>query len=126
MSNKESNITPRQISLLAALILSTPESLLIIWATGKWVLGLLAFSILFLASYFVITLLLEQFINRKIRLIYKFIHKTKATKKEETYYKYVLPAKTLDEVGKEVEEWANENQKEMEILRQNEIGRAHV
>ena len=120
MSSKESNITPRQISLLAALILSTPESLLIIWATGKWVLGLLAFSILFLASYFVITLLLEQFINRKIRLIYKFIHKTKATKKEETYYKYVLPAKTLDEVGKEVEEWANENQKEMEILRQNE------
>ncbi len=120
MPSRESNITPRQISLLAALILSIPESILVIWASGKWALGFLSFSIIFLASYLVISTLLEKFINRKIRLIYKFIHKTKATKKEETYYKYVLPAKTLDEVSREVEEWANENEKEMEVLRQNE------
>lgn len=120
MPSKESNITPRQISLLAALILSIPESILIIWASGKWTLGILSFTLIFLASFLVISTLLEQFINRKIRLIYKFIHKTKATKKEETYYKYVLPAKTLDEVSREVEEWANENENEMELLRQNE------
>jgi two-component system phosphate regulon sensor histidine kinase PhoR len=120
MANKESNITPRQISLLAALILSVPQSLLVISVSGKWALGMLSFSLIFIASYFVITTLLERFINRKIRLIYKFIHKTKSTKKEETYYKYVLPAKTLDEVSKEVEEWATENEQEMELLRQNE------
>lgn len=120
MSKSESNITPRQISLLAAFILSVPESLLVIWSTGKWTIGLLSFTIIFVISYWVISSLLEQFINRKIRLIYKFIHKTKATKKEETYYKYILPAKTLDEVGKEVEEWAYENEKEIELLRQNE------
>lgn len=120
MSKSESNITPRQISLLAAFILSVPESLLVIWATNKWAIGLLSFTIIFSASYWVISTLLEQFINRKIRLIYKFIHKTKTTKKEETYYKYVLPAKTLDEVSKEVEEWANENEKEIELLRQDE------
>lgn len=120
MANKESNITPRQIAWLAAFILSIPQSLLVIAVSGKWILGIISFSLIFIASYFVIAILLERFINRKIRLIYKFIHKTKATKKEETYYKYVLPAKTLDEVSKEVEEWANENEQEMELLRQNE------
>lgn len=120
MANKESNITPRQIAWLAALILSTPQSLLVITVSGKWVLGIFSFTLIFITSYFVIATLLERFINRKIRLIYKFIHKTKATKKEETYYKYVLPAKTLDEVSEEVEAWANENEQEMKLLRQNE------
>jgi two-component system phosphate regulon sensor histidine kinase PhoR len=76
--------------------------------------------VVFGASYWIIATLLEEFINRKIKLIYKFIHKTKATKKEETYYKYVLPAKTLEDVSQDVEEWANENEKEMQLLRQNE------
>ncbi len=120
MSNRESNITPRQIALTAALILSIPESLLVIWASGKWALGLLSFTALFLISYFVINSLLERFINRKIKLIYKFIHKTKTTKKEETYYMYILPPKTLEEVSKDVENWAIENETEMELLRQNE------
>ena len=36
---------------------------------------------------------LEKFIYRKIKLIYKFIHQTKATRKEEVYFKYILPKK---------------------------------
>lgn len=120
MARTERNITPRQLSLLAALILSAPESLLVIGATGKWELGLLSFTLIFGISYLVISTLLERFINRKIKLIYKFIHKTKATKKEEMYYKYLLPKKTIEEVSKDVEDWATENEKEMELLRQNE------
>ncbi|MFM7511273.1 MAG: sensor histidine kinase [Bacteroidota bacterium] len=120
MASTERNITPRQLSLLAALILSAPESLLVIWASGKWELGLLSFTLIFSISYLVIATLLERFIDRKIKLIYKFIHKTKATKKEEIYYKYLLPKKTIEEVSKDVEDWATENQKEVELLRQNE------
>ncbi|MBM3412379.1 MAG: sensor histidine kinase [Bacteroidetes bacterium] len=120
MASTERNITPRQLSLLAALILSAPESVLVIWATGKWELGLLSFVMIFGISYLVIATLLERFIDRKIKLIYKFIHKTKATKKEEIYYKYLLPKKTIEEVSKDVEDWARENQQEMELLRQNE------
>lgn len=67
-----------------------------------------------------ISVVLERFIYRKIKLIYKFIYQTKATKKEETYYKYVLPQKSIDEVRKDVEEWAEENKQEIELLRQNE------
>ncbi|MFM8591793.1 MAG: sensor histidine kinase [Sphingomonadales bacterium] len=120
MSLSRPSITPRQIALIAALILALPESIFLWWWKADWQWALLAFAIIFGISYWVIATLLEEFINRKIKLIYKFIHKTKATKKEETYYKYVLPAKTLEEVSQDVEDWANENEKEMQLLRQNE------
>ena len=64
--------------------------------------------------------MLERFIYRKIKLIYKFIYQTKATPKEETYYKYVLPQKSIDEVREDVEAWAAENEKELQLLRRNE------
>lgn len=120
MALSRSNITPRQIAFITALVLALPESIFLLWLQGNWKLGLITFLIVFGISYWVIATLLEEFINRKIKLLYKLIHKTKATKKEETYYKYVLPPKTLEEVGLEVEDWANENEKEMQLLRQNE------
>ena len=67
-----------------------------------------------------ISFVLERFIYRKIKLIYKFIYQTKATKKEETYYKYILPQKSIDEVREDVEAWAEENKQEIELLRRNE------
>lgn len=115
-----STITPRQIALITALILALPESIFLWWWKQDWQWALFAFATIFGLSYWIIATLLEEFINRKIKLIYKFIHKTKATKKEETYYKYVLPAKSLEEVSQDVEDWASENEKEMQLLRQNE------
>lgn len=64
--------------------------------------------------------MLERFIYRKIKLIYKFINKTKATKREETFYKYVLPQKSIDEVREDVEMWAARNEEELQLLRKNE------
>lgn len=115
-----STMTPRQIALITALILALPESIFLWWWKQDWQWALFAFATIFGLSYWIIATLLEEFINRKIKLIYKFIHKTKATKKEETYYKYVLPAKSLEEVSQDVEDWASENEKEMQLLRQNE------
>ena len=120
MPNSGTNITPRQIALLTALVLSIPESLLVIGMSNHWAWGVLSFLVIFGSSYWIIASLLEQFINRKIKLIYKFIHKTKATKREETYYKYILPPKSLEEVSKDVEDWAAEHEQEMELLRKNE------
>jgi two-component system phosphate regulon sensor histidine kinase PhoR len=76
--------------------------------------------IILAGSFLLISFVLERFIYRKIKLIYKFIYQTKATKKEETYYKYILPQKSIDEVREDVEAWAEENKQEIEILRQNE------
>lgn len=120
MPNSRTIITPRQIALLTALLLSVPESILIASVSNHWYWGLVSLVGIFSVSYWIIATLLENFINRKIKLIYKFIHKTKATKKEETYYKYVLPQKSLEEVSQDVEDWAKSYELEMEVLKKNE------
>ena len=66
---------------------------------------------------------MERFIFRKIKLIYKFIYQTKASKREETYYKYILPKKSIDEVRIDVENWAEQRQEEIELLKKNEAYR---
>ncbi len=114
------NISPRQLAAFTALILAVPISLLIGYIEKNWWIGLVCVVVIFGGSYLLISFMLERFIYRKIKLIYKFIYQTKATKKEETYYKYVLPQKSIDEVRKDVEAWAEENKQEIELLRKNE------
>lgn len=80
----------------------------------------MVFIAVFLIGFSLFSFVIERFIYRKIKLIYKFIYQTKATKKEETYYKYLLPKKNIDEVREDVEAWAEEHQQEIEVLRQNE------
>jgi len=114
------NITPRQLAAFTALVLAVPIGLLIGYVEKSWWVGLIIFAVIFAGSYFFISFMLERFIYRKIKLIYKFIYQTKATKKEETYYKYVLPQKSIDEVTEDVEAWAAENKEEIDLLRKNE------
>lgn len=114
------NISPRQLSFFTALGLALPVSLLVFIIEKRWQPAAVSFAFILLCGYWLITLVLEKFIYRKIKLIYKFIYQTKATKKEETYYKYLLPQKSIDEVSKDVEEWAEENKQEIELLRKNE------
>lgn len=114
------NISPRQLSFFTALGLAVPVSFLIFFIEKKWQLSLISFIIILAGGYLLIKFVLERFIYRKIKLIYKFIYQTKATKKEETYYKYILPQKSIDEVRQDVEAWAEENKQEIEILRKNE------
>ena len=114
------NISPRQLSFLTALTLSTPVSLLVFIIDKKWWLAVTCFIFILASSYFLISFVLERFIYRKIKLIYKYIYQTKATRKEETYYKYLLPQKSIDDVRKDVEEWAEEYKEEIELLRKNE------
>jgi two-component system phosphate regulon sensor histidine kinase PhoR len=114
------NLSPRQLSVFTALVLATPVSLLVYLVEKNWLWAGGSFIILFCAAFLLILFVLERFIYRKIKLVYKFINKTKATRREETYYKYVLPRKSIDEVREDVEAWAAENEKELELLRQNE------
>lgn len=114
------NLSPRQLSAFTAFVLAGPVSILVYLVEHSWLWALSAFIIISLGAYLLISFILERFIYRKIKLVYKFINRTKATKKEETYYKYVLPQKSIDEVREDVEAWAEENEKELELLRQNE------
>ena len=117
------NLSPRLLSAFTALVLSIPISLGIFILENDWRTGLIAFGIIYAGSYFFILSVIQNFIYRKIKLIYKFIHQTKASKKEEMYYKYILPQKSMDEVREDVEAWAEQRSKEIELLKNNEVFR---
>ena len=84
---------------------------------------MISFIVVFLGSFCLILFTLQTFIYRKIKLIYKLISQTKASKREEFYYKHILPQKSIDEVREDVEAWAQQRKVEIEILQQNEIFR---
>jgi two-component system phosphate regulon sensor histidine kinase PhoR len=117
---KAKNLSPRQLSLFTATILSIPIGCGFLFVTPEWEIALIASAITFIGSYYLIRSVLESFIYRKIKTIYKFIYQTKATKREETYYKYILPQKSIDEVREDVEQWAEQRSAEIEMLRKNE------
>lgn len=120
---KTKNLSPQQLSALTALFLAVPIGFVFYLIEQRWWMGVIALGIIFIGSYFLIRFVLESFIYRKIKLIYKFIYQTKANKREETYYKYILPQKGIDEVREDVEKWAEQRSAEIEILKQNEAYR---
>ena len=83
----------------------------------------MSFLVIFIGSYGLVLYTLQTFIYRKIKLIYKFIYQTKASKREEFYYKNILPQKSIDEVREDVENWAGQRKAEIELLQQNEAFR---
>jgi two-component system, OmpR family, phosphate regulon sensor histidine kinase PhoR len=117
------NLSPKELSAFTALVLSIPVSLGFFILHKNWITGLVSFVLIFLGSYFLILSIIQNFIYRKIKLIYKFINQTKASKKEEMYYKYILPKKSIDEVREDVEAWAEQRSKEVELLKENETFR---
>lgn len=117
---KTKNLSPQQLSALTALFLSVPIGIVFFIFEKDWRFGIGALLITFIGSYYLIRFVLESFIYRKIKLIYKFIYQTKANKREETYYKYILPQKGIDEVREDVEKWAEQRSAEIELLKRNE------
>lgn len=117
------NLSPGQVAAVNAMVIAT-----LVAGAGfvfllTWWMALLVFITLFGITYLLLNYLLQQFIYRRIKLIYKFIYQTKASKKEEMYYKYILPKKSIDEVSDEVEQWAEQRKAEIEVLLQNEVYR---
>jgi two-component system, OmpR family, phosphate regulon sensor histidine kinase PhoR len=114
------NLSPQQLSLLTATILSVPICIGILIIGQIWWVALISLFVIFIGCYALILFTLQKFIYRKIKLIYKLIYQTKATKREEFYYDNILPKKGIDEVRQDVEEWAEQKKKEIETLQANE------
>jgi two-component system phosphate regulon sensor histidine kinase PhoR len=117
------NLSPRQLAAFTAGILSVPIAICIFLFTLDWRVGIGSLALVYAGSYGLIIFTLEKFIYRKIKLIYKLIYQTKATKKEEVYFKYILPQKSIDEVREDVEAWGERRNKEIEMLQKNEAYR---
>ncbi|MEO6405691.1 MAG: ATP-binding protein [Ferruginibacter sp.] len=117
------SLTPNQLSLFTALAIAIPTGMGMVIITQTWWEGLIATVLIFAGSYALILFSVQTFIYRKIKLIYKLIYQTKASKREEFYYKNILPQKSIDEVREDVEAWAEQRKKEIEVLQQNEAFR---
>ncbi|HTN07808.1 sensor histidine kinase [Agriterribacter sp.] len=117
------NISPGQLAGFTAFFIALPVAAGIFFLKPLWWVFFLAFGIVMLGSYLLILYTLQRFIYRKIKLIYKFIYQTKASKREEFYYKSLLPQKSMDEVSADVEKWAEQKKKEIEVLKANEAFR---
>jgi len=103
---KNKNLSPKQLALLTALLLSSLIALSVFVLIANWKLLLVYFIACFVVIYLLVYQILEFFIYRKIKLIYKLISYTKASKREEAYQKYILPQKGIDDVRVDVENWA--------------------
>lgn len=117
------NFSPKQLSAFSAFIIAVPVTIGIHLLQHNFLLTLSTLFVLFTGNYLLIIFVFELFINRKIKLIYKFIYQTKASKREETYYKYILPQKGIEEVKEEVVKWAEQQRAEIEVLKNNEAYR---
>jgi len=120
---KAKNLSPQQLAALTALIISLPVSLGFYAVKPVWWMLAVAFVVVYLGSFGLILYTLQRFIYRKIKLIYKFIYQTKASKREEFYYKNILPQKGIDAVREDVEQWARQRKAEIEVLKKNEAYR---
>jgi two-component system phosphate regulon sensor histidine kinase PhoR len=117
---RNKNLKPGEIAAINAFAISFLVGIAALWTTGKWPVALISFLILFWISFGLILYFTNRFIYSRIKLIYKLISQTKATKREELFMKSVLPEKSLEEVSKEVSEWAEQKKEEVARLQQNE------
>lgn len=118
LANK--NISPQQLSAFTALILAAVLSVGSLLLKFSWISFVITFVVVFLLVYLLLNYVIRHFIYRKIKLIYKFIFQTKASKKEDFFNRRILPPKNLEEVGQDVEDWAIEKRDEIENLQRNE------
>lgn len=114
------NISPGRLALVVSSIIAVVAAILSYLFTSSVRFGILSLLLLGLISYGLIYYVLQEFIYRKVKLIYKFISNTKASQREEFYNLEILPQKTLEEVNDDVEKWATDRKGEIERLESNE------
>lgn len=114
------NLSPRLLSFITALIISSVNALIILFLHPLWYMPIVVFVVTFIITYWLYYYTLQRFIYRKIKLIYKFIYQIKATKKEEFFYNNILPQKSIEEVSDDVQKWAMQRSIEIDMLRANE------
>ncbi|MDQ6890296.1 MAG: HAMP domain-containing histidine kinase [Bacteroidota bacterium] len=117
------NLSAQQIAAFTALPLAVVVALTGYLYHESVMVIIIGFAAFYVLAYLLIAFMLNQFIYRKLKLIYKLIYQTKATKKEEFYYNNILPQKSIDEVQEDVEVWATHHKEEIETLKANEIFR---
>jgi two-component system, OmpR family, phosphate regulon sensor histidine kinase PhoR len=114
------NTSPRILALATALVVALVVALISLLFEPEVTTSGIIFGVTFLVTFGMYYYTVERFVYRKIKLIYKFIYQTKATKREEFFYNNILPQKSLEEVNADVQAWAKQKRDEIELLQLNE------
>lgn len=117
---------PKNIALLNALLISLLINLLlllldVIDLKTQYLTLLLINVVVFISLFILLKYSLERFIHDKIKLIYKSIHQFKTPKEKRKPSK--INANTIDSVTQEVQEWSENQRKEIEQLKRLETYR---
>jgi two-component system phosphate regulon sensor histidine kinase PhoR len=80
----------------------------------------ITFGVSFVTSFVVFYYLIEKYVYSKIKLIYKLIHNLKLGRDLRDALGEHMSADPINDVEKEVKEWAREKKSEIEILRNQE------
>lgn len=113
------NLSIRQISIYIVLVLAIINltiTLLMMGSTfyfSNFIKIILLFLVGSVISYFVVRYLLERYVFRKIKLIYKVINKSKSGKKKSETDIY---SKSLESVNDDVVAWAQDTQDQLQSL----------
>ncbi|MBX2817860.1 MAG: sensor histidine kinase [Saprospiraceae bacterium] len=121
------NLTPRQISVYISIVTST--IILLVFILIEFTLGnqgsgiwILRYGVTFLAAYFVTLYFIKNYIYRKIKLIYKNIHKVKLDPSQKNK-SIDSDATIIEDVEKDVAAWAQDNEREISELKSLETYR---
>jgi two-component system phosphate regulon sensor histidine kinase PhoR len=120
---QKKNISTTELSVYTGLIISGLMGLTVFLLSTSWKTAGIVFLVGSILSSYIIFQVLDRFLYRKIKLIYKFISQTKATQREEFYASEILPQKTIGQVQQDVEQWAHDRRGELESLQSNETFR---
>ena len=118
------NLTPRQIAIYAAgVIVALNGVFLLIFTLFGWlefsIQPFIMLGLIGITAYFSILYYVKKYVYRKIKLIYKSIHKFKL-KSTEKNKDLDVDSDIIQEVEKEVANWALEQQTEIDTLKEME------
>lgn len=90
---------------------------------SPWYVLVIPGVIFFVIQYFVIKYFLQTFIYEKIKLIYKTIHNLKLAREDKKDPFIVTKGNVLESVSSDVARWANDRNREIDDLKQQETYR---
>ncbi len=118
------NPTPGNISLLTSLALALLVSGVVYAVNPEFNDVIISFAVVLVSSFILFFLAIEVFIYRKIKLIYKTIHRLKTQRHlTDALRETSLKHNPIDDVNEEVVNWAKSQATEIEQLRKLEAFR---
>lgn len=112
------NLTPRTVALLISILPVLISILFYVFSFKNlhWYIYLILILIIFSGSYFLSIYLIEKFIHKKIKVIYKTIHNLKLSK-DSVPEDFKMDTDILSQVNKDVVDWASNKKAEIEQLK---------